>query len=114
MLWWWALGVPTLAFPMPAYVEAARRARYPPDLTSVLTPEHVTAALCSVRFARTRACLQRIAARAARSTSPQASAFELFAAVCEIRRQRPADPSALTRTHPQRNGGLFGHRTCMG
>jgi hypothetical protein len=119
MLWWWALGVPTLAFPMPAYLEAARRARYAPDLVSLLTPEHVTTALCAQRESRTRThslhtracassafgplarrrrcavrsatsrkCLQRAAIRGARGASPQASVFELLAAVCHVRRQR--------------------------
>lgn len=94
---WWSLGVPVVGYPMPAYVEAARRAGYPAELLHVASPAQVGSALCAIRGQAPRECLRRLALRGARRSSPQASAFELLGAACEIARQAPRSRRAGAR-----------------
>jgi len=81
--WWWAQSIPTVAYPMPAYVEGAARIGYPQELVH-LGLHNVTDALCALQRHRARACLQRRVMRGAVLTSPLSAALELLTAVCVV------------------------------
>lgn len=64
MHWWFAQGIPVIAYPMPAYVDAARRANYPLELVNVTTLQSIEEALCqlaSYRRRRSRSSLRAYA-----------------------------------------------------
>jgi hypothetical protein len=84
MAWWWSHGVPTIGYPMQAYVEGSRRAGYPTTLLNLTNAIDVQRALCAIADQRTRRCLRSSALRGAALTSPQYSARELVAAVCIV------------------------------
>ena len=89
MNWWWSHGVPTLGYPMVAYVEGAARAGYPVGLFNVTRVVDLPAVLCSLLRPATRRCLREAALRGSTLTSPQYSAQELLAAICEIENRCP-------------------------
>lgn len=84
MHFWWSLGVPVVGYPMPAYVEAARRAGYPMELLHVTAPAQLESVLCVIGSSSVRECLREHARHGARMSSPQASAFQLLQAACEV------------------------------
>ena len=87
LAWWWSHGVPTVGYPMVAYVEAARRVGYPVQLLNLTRPPDVLRALCAISEASTRHCLHTRAIHGAALTSPQASSLTLIAALCSIAEQ---------------------------
>lgn len=96
LYYWWSLGVPVLSYPMPAYIEAGRRAGYPAELLHLRSAAEVQSALCAVRQPGVRKCLRRIALDGAKQSSPQASAFGLLRAACEIAKMKAATATAST------------------
>ena len=87
LAWWWSHGVPTVGYPMVAYVEAARRVGYPVQLLNLTRPPDVLRALCAISEASTRHCLHTRAIHGAALMSPQASSLTLIAALCSIAEQ---------------------------
>ena len=71
-------------FPMVAYVEGAERAGYPSELMNLTRAIDLPAALCALAPPEARRCLRAAALRGASLTSPQYSAQELIAALCEV------------------------------
>ena len=84
MYWWWSHGVPTLGYPMIAYVEGANRAGYPAAMLNLTRTIDLPQMLCSIYRPEARDCLRNAALRGAALTSPQYSAQELLAALCEV------------------------------
>jgi len=87
LAWWWSHGVPTLGYPMVAYVEAAQRAGYPRQLLNLTRPTDIVHALCAISRPATRKCLRSHALRGAALTSPQYSALELVVGLCAVAEQ---------------------------
>eukprot|EP00966_Prymnesium_polylepis_P087968 2035062-Prymnesium_polylepis.1 len=54
MHWWLSQGLPVVAYPMPAYVDAAKRIDYPLDLVNVTTSEAIERAFCQLASHRRR------------------------------------------------------------
>lgn len=46
MHWWFAQGIPVIAYPMPAYVDAARRINYPAELVMVNSSKQLERSFC--------------------------------------------------------------------
>jgi len=69
---------------MVAYTEGASRAGYPPELMNLTRAIDLPAAICALAPPEARACLREHALRGASLTSPQYSAQELLAAICEV------------------------------
>ena len=65
-------------------VEGAKRVGYPPRLLNVSRVVDLPDALCSLAPEATRECLRAAALRGAALTSPQYSAMELVAGLCEL------------------------------
>lgn len=84
MHWWWSHGVPTIGNPMVAYVEGAKRVGYPVELVNMSRAIDLPDMLCMLASPVTRGCLREAALRGATLTSPQYSAQELLAAICEV------------------------------
>ena len=92
---------------MVSYVEGATRTGYPVELLNLTRAVDLPQMLCALLDGHTRSCLRTAALRAAALTSPQYSAAELVAALCELAQQcsstgrlRPnvdADASTLDR-----------------
>jgi hypothetical protein len=106
MHWWWSHGIPVIGYPMQAYLDAARRARYPEDLLNLTTSERVESVLLRIDAQEERRCLQRVAHHGAHISSPWYAALELLAAICTVgercgRRLQLAHgrPAAVDSTH---------------
>ena len=83
MHWWWSQGIPTIGFPMVAYVEQAKRVGYPASLLGLHT-HNLFDALCAVTPVAARTCLHESALRGGALSHPVYSAYELISALCEL------------------------------
>lgn len=99
MFWWWSHGVPVLGYPMVAYAEGAERAGYPREMLNVSRAIDLPATLCALQDAQTRTCLRAAALRGSTLSSPQYSAHQLVAALCEVA-TTCSTPAAGNATHP--------------
>ena len=86
MHWWWSQGIPVLAYPMPAYVDAAQRIGYPADLVSISTPTMLEHAICSIAAESTRSCLQQLVLHGAELASPLNAGLEMLRTICDVAR----------------------------
>lgn len=84
MHWWWSHRLPVIGYPMEAYLDAARRVKYPTELLNLTAAEHIEKALLLIAAAEDRACLQRTAAHGARVSSPWHAGLELLVAICSL------------------------------
>ena len=75
--------MPTIGFPMVAYVEQAKRVGYPSSLLR-LNSHKLFDALCAVTPVRARRCLHEAALRGGALSHPVYSAYELIGALCEL------------------------------
>lgn len=87
MHWWFSHHVPVIGYPMAAYVDAARRAKYPLELLNLTTDAQVAAALRRIAPRDTRACLQHLAAHGGARSTAWFSAIELLASICAVARR---------------------------
>lgn len=69
---------------MVAYAEGAVRAGYPTELMNLTRALDLPALLCALAPSEVRTCLREHALRGAALTSPQYSAQELLAAICDV------------------------------
>ncbi|KAL1520066.1 hypothetical protein AB1Y20_023541 [Prymnesium parvum] len=84
MHWWLSQGIPVIGYPMPAYIDAARRINYPLELMNITSAESLEAALCQLAPHRRRTCLQDAVVRGGDLASPINSALELLAVACRV------------------------------
>ena len=84
--WWWSHGIPTIGYPMNAYIDAARRAQYPVDLLNLTTADDIERALHQMESQDERSCLQLAAKRGGCLSSPWYAGLELLAAICSAGR----------------------------
>ena len=103
--WWWSHGIPTIGYPMPAYLDSARRIGYPQELLNLTTTWDVERAILQLASSADRSCLQRAAVHGACLSSPWYTSLELVAAVCALadRCGMPLQPSTNT-LRPMSNG----------
>ena len=110
--WWWSHGIPAIGYPMPAYLDAARRARYPEELLNLTTSSDIERALLQIASADERSCIQQSAMHGACLSSPWYTSLELLAAICAVgeRCGRPLQAAQLyTQTS---NRSHHGHGFC--
>jgi hypothetical protein len=82
--WWWSHGIPTIGYPMNAYIDAARRAQYPEELLNLTTAGDIEHALRNIDLQEERDCLQHAAKRGGCLSSPWYSGLELLSAICKV------------------------------
>lgn len=90
--------IPTIGYPMNAYIDAARRAHYPEGLLNLTTAGDVEHALRNIDMPEERDYLHHAAKRGGCLSSPWYSGLELLSAICSVGRSynQPLQPVAAT------------------
>ena len=71
--WWWSHNIPTIAYPMHAHTDLAKRVGYPPELFDVTGEASLERSLRAIAGEDTRRCLLHAANRGGELSSPQVS-----------------------------------------
>ena len=114
LAWWWSHNLPVIGSPLTSILELATTHAYPvTPWLNLRTPSDVGRALCALRRAATRKCLQSAARLGSARTSPHVSATEWRAALCEMlssrtagQPQQPWTPLLATGLRLVRRSGL--------